>query len=210
MKWREFEKSIPSWYHLEEHCRLSIREYWLSWTNRVAEAKIEITHLILNGDPVYHLEEQGERGREEWFGEIHDRHPTPRLSQVRCNHVNLLKKWDDWKISTKEKVGPKIHSEKRDGRHSHLYGKNYLPLNHANEPCPVARFLLDPILGIVAQNNREVKALGVNFAKRFTCDLGPGSQQCGWASPRWSPQRRRHPGSWEKVEPPQSQLLDGV
>ena len=113
MKWREFEKSIPSWYHLEEHCRLSIREYWLSWSNRVAEAKIEITHLILNGDPVYHLEEQGERGREEGFGEIHDRHPTPRLSQVRCNHVNLLKKWDDWKISTKEKVGPKIHSEKK-------------------------------------------------------------------------------------------------
>ena len=79
-------------------------------------------------------------------------------------------------------MGPKIHSEKRDGRHSHLYGKNYLPLNHANEPCPVARFLLDPILGIVAQNNREVKALVEEFAKiskRVTCDLGPGSQQCG-------------------------------
>ena len=40
-----------------QHCRLSICEYWSSWTNTVSvsvsEAKIQITLLILNGDPVY-------------------------------------------------------------------------------------------------------------------------------------------------------------
>ena len=33
-----------------QHCRLSICEYWLSWTNTVSEAKIQITLLIRNGD----------------------------------------------------------------------------------------------------------------------------------------------------------------
>ena len=30
-----------------QHCRLSICEYWLSWTNTVSEAKIQITLLLL-------------------------------------------------------------------------------------------------------------------------------------------------------------------
>ena len=65
MKWREFEKSIPSW-------SISLKL-------------------------IYHLQEQGEGGCEEGFWEIHDRHPTPCLSQVRCNHVNLLEKGDNLK-----------------------------------------------------------------------------------------------------------------
>ena len=39
-------------YRPRQHCRLSICDYWLSWTNTVSEAKIQITLLILNGDPV--------------------------------------------------------------------------------------------------------------------------------------------------------------
>ena len=35
-----------------QHCRLSICDYRLSWTNTVSEAKIQITLLILNGNPV--------------------------------------------------------------------------------------------------------------------------------------------------------------
>ena len=45
--------SLPFWEaHTRQHCRLSICEYWLGWTNTVSEAKIQITLLILNGDPV--------------------------------------------------------------------------------------------------------------------------------------------------------------
>ena len=56
------EKGIPhirlfrckrlTWGLGRQHCRLSICEYWLSWTNTVSEAKVQITLLILNGDPV--------------------------------------------------------------------------------------------------------------------------------------------------------------
>ena len=34
-------------YRPRQHCRLSICDYWLSWTNTVSEAKIQITLLIL-------------------------------------------------------------------------------------------------------------------------------------------------------------------
>ena len=40
-----------------------------------------------------------------------------------------------------------------------LHFKSYLPLDHPDESGPVTRFLLDPILGIITQHNREVKAL---------------------------------------------------
>ena len=34
-----------------QHCRLSICENWLSWTNTVSEQKIQITILILKRGP---------------------------------------------------------------------------------------------------------------------------------------------------------------
>ena len=50
----EFLISYFSGYPMcREHCRLSICEYWLSWTNTVSAAKIQITFLILNEDSVY-------------------------------------------------------------------------------------------------------------------------------------------------------------
>ena len=36
---------------IRQHCRLSICEYWLSWTNTVSEQKIPITILILKRGP---------------------------------------------------------------------------------------------------------------------------------------------------------------
>ena len=67
------------------------------------EIEKSIPSLYISLKLIYHLEEQGEGGSEEGFGEIHDRHPTPCLSQVRCNHVNLLEKGDDLKKKRYEK-----------------------------------------------------------------------------------------------------------
>ena len=38
---------VPPIVGPRQHCRLSICEYWLSWTNIASEAKIQITLLIL-------------------------------------------------------------------------------------------------------------------------------------------------------------------
>ena len=58
------EKGIPhirlfrckrlTWGLGRQHCRLSICEYWLSWTNTVSEQKIPISILILKRRPCLH------------------------------------------------------------------------------------------------------------------------------------------------------------
>ena len=65
--------------------------------NEMTGNRKSIPSLYISLKLIYHLKEQGKGGCEEGFGEIHDRHPAPRLSQVRCNHVNLLEKGDNLK-----------------------------------------------------------------------------------------------------------------
>ena len=106
-------------------------------------------------------------------------HPAPGLRQVGTNHVNLLE----------------FLLDENRGLNCEFYNcewilKSHLSLHHPNESSPVTRFLLHPILGIIAQHNWEVKTLGSIKVDNYLTSISI----CTWLSAMWL--RRSHMNPW--------------
>ena len=65
-----------------QHCRLSICEYWLSWTNTVSEQKIPITILILKRGPCLFLASVSLFAFRVWEGKLSNIEMNLSISKV--------------------------------------------------------------------------------------------------------------------------------